>query len=62
MVLYPPVILVFFAMGAAEVLAGLLGIQRYTCRRDVRFGSKADMCSAVAHVRFGGHCGTKTKR
>ena len=27
-VLYPPVILVFFAMGAAEVLAALLGIQR----------------------------------
>jgi hypothetical protein len=21
--------------------------------RDVRFGSKADMCSALAHVRFG---------
>ena len=28
MVLYPPVILVFFVMSAAEVLAGLLGIQR----------------------------------
>ena len=28
MVLYPPVILVFFAAGAAEVIAGLLGIQR----------------------------------
>ena len=27
LVLYPPVILVFFAMGAPQVLAALLGIQ-----------------------------------
>ena len=48
-VLYPPVILVFFAMGAAGVLAGL-AFDRPAARMSL--GSKADMCGAPTHVRF----------